>query len=142
MRGAAAVYFRRGQFFIASYSQTTDGFWIETEPYFFGDAVGSAGVAALVLEALEATRLDIPTPPRDSLGSKMPELAGVKTYGTFMRGAVSVDISRDDDGTLTVTPMRNSGARAGFEYIGDKAVVVESADQLAEAIDGALAVAE
>lgn len=142
MRGAAAIYVRRGRVFIVTYSQTVDGFWIEDEPWFQRDEFDPDAAAALLWEALDGTRLGVPTPPRDSLGSMLPELAGVKTYGAFMKGTASVDVSLCEAGSLAVTPMRNGGASAGFEPMVESAIELESEEQLADALVAALEIAE
>ncbi len=59
-----------------------------------------------------------------------------------MRGARSVDLSRTDEGTLTVTPMRNGGARDGFVPMVEHELDVRSTDQLAEAVACAIELAE
>jgi hypothetical protein len=142
MRAAAALYVRRGRVFVAAFSETVDGFWIETDPRLESDGFEAAEASALLLEALEGSQLGVPTPPRDSIGTKLPALAGVKSFATFMRGAFSVDLSRSDEGTLTVTPMRNDGARGGFVPMVEHQTHLGGADQLADALVNALELAE
>lgn len=142
MRAAAALYLRRGRIFVTAFSQTVDGFWIETEPRFESDGFEAAEAATLLLEALKGSQLGMPTPHRDSLGSALPALAGVKSYATFMRGAVSVEVSRSDEGTLSVTPMHNGGAGDGFVPMAEHELDVGSTDQLAGAVACALELAE
>lgn len=141
MRGAAALYLRRGRVFVAAFSETVDGFWIEAEPRFESDEFEAVEAATLLLEALKGSQLGVPAPPRDSLGSALPALAGVKSFATFMRGVRSVDLSRSDEGTLTVTPMRNGGARDGFVPMTEHETHLGSADQLADALVDALGLA-
>jgi len=141
MTAAASIYVRNGVAFVVSASRTTDGFWIEQEPYFMDDNVDPQVLAAQVTEALDASKFDVPTPSSESIASRLPELAGVKSFAIFMRGAVSVDISRDAGG-ITVTPMRNAGPRAGFEFLGSQSRRIESAADLAEVLAEAIQHAE
>ncbi len=141
MNASASLYVRGTLSFVTSESRTEAGFWIEHDPYFVCEDVDSQVLAAQVIEALDASKTGVPTPPRDSLGSRLPELAGVKSFGAFMRGTVSVDVSRDVDG-ITVIPMRNAGARGGFEFLNDLSCLIDSPASLAQALDKALEQAE
>lgn len=142
MTALAAIYVRRGRVFVVASSQTVDGFWVETDPRYKSDEFDAAEATACLVEALDGSHLDVPTPPRDSPVTQLPALAGVKSYATFMKGAVSVQVYRCGDGTLTITPMRNAGARGGFVPIVEHEVEVESGDQLTSALVAALENAE
>jgi hypothetical protein len=128
---AASLYVRKGQAFVTSMSRTMAGFWIESEPLFVEDRADPLVIASCVRLALAASQVDVPTPSRDMLGSRLPALAGVKTYGAFMKGAVSVDISMDD-GQIRLIPMRNGGTRKGFQFKNDEVLIVVDDKALAD----------
>jgi hypothetical protein len=138
---SASVYVREGTTYVTSQFQTRDGFWIEQEPYFVEEGPTPEVLAERVLEALDASMVDIPTPPRDTIKSRLPGLAGVRSYGLFMKGAITVSVSQDGTG-ITVTPMKNCGAKRGFEYKDSDALRVEDASKLASILVKALEVAE
>jgi hypothetical protein len=49
------------------------------------------------------------------------EAAGVKGWASFVKGTRSCEIA-DDGTTLTFVPMRNAGARKGFQSLNDSSV--------------------
>jgi len=141
MSSLASVYARRGSIYVAPSSKTEAGFWVEHGPY-FAEAEADARaepmtLARHVLAALAASRVGMPTPPRDELRSRLPEFAGVKSYATFMRGAQLVTVSRENE-TITLTPTSNGGARTGFTPLVDEVVRVDSPDQLGSCLLGLL----
>lgn len=132
MKGKAQVFLRRGTVFVTSNYQTDSGFWVEQEPYLVVSEADTSRLSAYVLEALDASRLGVPNPDDpNSLGSsRLPELAGVRNYSTFMKGAVAVDVSRSEQGSVRVVPMRNGGSRKGFQFLRDLAIEVGPASKL------------
>jgi len=137
MIGRAALYVRQGVYFLTVDSQTEAGFWIEEESRCLDTDPTHEILAEEVLQALEKSRLAIVTPPRDQIGSKLPELAGVKSFSTFMKGAICVDIKRDENDTIKVTPMTNKG-RDGFKFLTDLAEEIHSPSDLATALEAVL----
>jgi hypothetical protein len=138
---AASLYVRKGKCYVTAMNRSIDGFWFESEPVFVEDGVDLARLSLCIRQALEASRTEVPAPRRDALVSRLPGLAGVKSFGAFMKGAVSVDVSSDGD-RIKLTPMRNGGARRGFEFKNEEAVIVEGADGLASTLATAIAAAE
>jgi hypothetical protein len=138
---AASLYVRKGKCYVTALSRSIDGFWFESEPVFVEDGVDLARLSLCIRQALEASRTEVPAPRRDALASRLPALAGVKSFGSFMKGAVSVDVSADGD-RIKLTPMRNGGARRGFEFKNEEAVLVEDAEALASGLAMAIAAAE
>ena len=76
---------------------------------FVEDGVELARLSLCIQQALAASHTEVRAPRRSELGSRLPGLAGVKSFGALMGGAVSVDISSDGE-RIKLTPMRNSGA--------------------------------
>ncbi len=138
---AASVYVREGTTYVTSEFLTRDGFWIEQEPCFVEEGPTPEVLAERVLEALDASMVDIPTPPRDTIKSPLPGLAGVRSYGIFMKGTINVAVSQDGTG-ITVTPMKNCGAKRGFEFKDSDALRVEDVSKLASILVETLEVAE
>lgn len=112
------LYVRRGHAYVTPESLTTDGFWVASPPFSKSDSdAPSAELANLLLNALEASRCGVPTPPvSENPFARVLELAGVRSFGTFMKGARAVRLSSDGE-TVTLTPMRNAGAKGGFEFL-------------------------
>ncbi len=138
---AASLYVRKGKCYITAMNRSVDGFWFESEPVFVEDGVDLARLSFCIQQALAASQTDVPAPPRGELGSRLPSLAGVKSFGAFMGGAVSIDISSDGV-RIKLTPMRNCGARRGFEFKNEEAVLVRGGDDLAGGLATALAATE
>ncbi len=138
---AASLYVRKGKCYITAMNRSIDGFWFESEPIFVEDGVELARLSLCIQQALAASHTEVRAPRRSELGSRLPGLAGVKSFGAFMGGAVSVDISSDGE-RIKLTPMRNCGGRRGFEFKEEEAVFVEGRDALASGLVTALAAAE
>jgi hypothetical protein len=138
---AATLYVRDGTCFVTAMDRSIEGFWFESEPVFVENGVDFMVLSSCVQRALAASKTDVPAPRRDKLGSRLPGLAGVKSFGAFMKGAVSVDISSDGE-KIKLTPMKNGGARNGFAFKIEESIIVDSVDQLALSLASALAVAE
>ena len=138
---AVSLYVRNGTCYVTAMDRSADGFWFESETVFVENGVDFVVLSSCIQLALAASKTDAPTPRRGQLGSRLPGLAGVKSFGAFMKGAVSVDIS-SDGGEIKLTPMRNGGARNGFEFKTGESIIVDSADELAPSIAAALAAAE
>jgi hypothetical protein len=138
---AASLYVRKGRGYITAMNRSVDGFWFESEPIFVEDGADLARLSFCIQQALAASQTELPAPRRGELGSRLPGLAGVKSFGAFMAGAVSVDISSDGE-RIKLTPMRNCGGRRGFEFKNEEAVIVEDGDGLASGLATALAAAE
>lgn len=118
---AAMVYSRRGGGFISPESRTVDGFWIATPPFERLDLeCEDHERGETVLRALKASRQDVATPPRSAqLLEPMFELAGVRSFSSFMKEAKAVRL-KSDGLLVTATSMRNGGARAGFQFLQDE----------------------
>jgi len=142
---AAVVYARGEQVYVTSESQTLDEFWIASPPVTAHAAadLGDEELARLVLTALAESELRVPTPSiATNPLSPVLRLAGVKSFAEFMRGARAVRVVVVDD-EIEITPMRNGGARGGFEFLEDKSIRTSSdAVSLSRALSRAQALAE
>lgn len=111
------VYARRGDLFVVAQAMVGTGLWISWPP-FTRVPRDSAEVGPLVLATLEKTAYDIPAPNlRTDPAPITPiyQLAGVKSWGTFVKGAELVGVELDG-GRLSLTPMVNLGSRQGFGF--------------------------
>lgn len=115
----ATCYLRKGQVYLHASSRTVDGFYVATPPFLVVDLANSRKVEASITSALAGSKAKVPTPPRDvELLSALYELAGVKTWGSFVRGAKMTHLYQLET-TLRFRPTRNFGARNGFEEIAE-----------------------
>lgn len=124
------MYARRGQFYACAMSRTVEWLWIAGPPFLeaAGDATDEE-LGRLVLDALEGSRQDVAHPPVADLErvlDPLVELAGVKSYRTFEKGARLVE-ALEQGGVVTLTPTRNAG-RDGFLPLEGSAVTVDSSD--------------
>jgi hypothetical protein len=137
----ASLYVRRGTCFVTTMNCSADGFWFESDPLFVEDEVDVTVLSGRILQALAASRSNVPSPRRDKLVSRLPGLAGVKSYGAFMKGVVHVSILSDGD-EIKLTPTRNRGMSKGFESKSEEVVIVKSADALPLSLANVLQAAE
>jgi hypothetical protein len=97
------------------------------------------------LNVLERSRLKIPHPTDwDSVYYPLPEMAGVKSWSTFMKGSrlltLEVDVS-----VLVVTPTKNLGPEEGHVPLDDKVIRIDyggSAEAIGTAIQNGIAFCE
>ncbi|MEU4423581.1 hypothetical protein AB0F81_23380 [Actinoplanes sp. NPDC024001] len=111
--------YRRGKLIlIDAMSRTVDGFWISSPPYLVLDVTASPEeVGAALAQALAGSRQGVPNPPvRNAPSPIQPllELAGVKSWNTFVKGA-SLVLVEQEKRSVVFKPHRNRGARQGFE---------------------------
>jgi hypothetical protein len=137
---------RRGTvILVTAMSRTVDGFWVVTPPHRRLDASSSAGeVGEAVAEALAGSQDGVPNPP--VRGGPLPiqpllDLAGVKSWSTFVKGTVLARVEQERR-SITITPLRNLGARDGFAELDDPLTLrpgdtVELGSQVLAALDKA-----
>ncbi|PWK83751.1 hypothetical protein C8D88_110207 [Lentzea atacamensis] len=100
-------------------ARTGTGLWISWPPFTKVPLDAPAeDIGALVLSALDKTTYDVPAP--NFRTDPMPitpvlALAGVKTWGAFVKGTELVGAELDD-GRLSLVPMVNRGSRRGFDH--------------------------
>ena len=111
---SAAAYKRADGWYIHANSETTDGVSISSPPY--SKLPLSASPTALgesVLKALAEFRQGVPHPTQWDDSYPIYELAGVKSWAAFKKGASYVAIAADDQ-WLTISPSRDAGPRSGY----------------------------
>lgn len=115
MTGAVA-YKRHDDLFLHSSSRTTAGVWIASSPFIKVESdstLFSKGEA--LIKILNASQENVPHPTNWSgLIGPLLELAGVKTWSTFMKKARCLNLEADS-GQLKIIPNRNLGPKSGFE---------------------------
>jgi len=117
----ATVYKRKGAYYVHSDSQTTDGVWIAVRPFLrISVEEGAAALVSAMKDALRSSRTNIEHPTNwDSIEYPIPELAGVKSWATFMRNACCLSV-KADGGKLLLIPNRNMGPKEGFKALPEK----------------------
>lgn len=114
------VYARREWLLVTAMSRTVDGFWVACPPYLRLDrrTATPEEVGAAVETALEGSRDMVATPDWSGPSPLQPlfELAKVRSWSTFVRGARLVGVEQEGE-AVRVTPQRNEGAREGFSEL-------------------------
>lgn len=114
----ATVDHRAAELIVRSYSRTTAGFWVTNEQYArLPDSVDDDELGTSIIAALDASEHDVPVPSWSGrpLDPVLREL-GLRSFGRYMTGTTEVSVTRSSAG-VTVTPMHNGGAKAGFTEI-------------------------
>ncbi len=118
---SAACYLRDGKLYLHSSSLAAAGFWTATPPWLVVDPADVEGLSRAIDAALAGSRARVRTPDRDTpVLAPLYELAGVKSWSRFVAGTRSVTIEQAG-AVRTFTPMRNAGARGGFEGLPELA---------------------
>lgn len=139
----ASVYKRQGKLFLVTSSQTPGryGLWIDAGPHLVvGEEASLEEIGQRLDEALRGSRQNVAY-PEDPKGLEKPllELAGVKSWRTFMSGTSHCFVERNDV-SVRVVPSTNDGR--GFVPRSDSTVDLTARAQpevLAEAVLAALA---
>ena len=121
----ATIYRRKAQFYVHASSRTMDGVWILTEPCLCLDQESSdRELGEAVQQALDSSRSGIPH-PRSWKGLLDPLLkqAGVKSWNTFSKTALCVEIE-EEDGQVSIVPTENLGVEDGYQADPSRAAVV------------------
>ncbi len=137
---------RKDGWYLHSCSKTTAGWWLTTAPYIRLPAdARPLEVGNAVLRGLEASRHNIPGPTRwDGIIEPMLELAGVKSWGKFMKDSLSISIG-DDGEWLTFEPTKNQGPRRGCTWLGEKNFRIphgSTAEEIGNAVQRAIELCE
>ena len=138
MMKCATAYLRKGEVFLNSSSKTSVGAWVCTSPYLIVDSHDVEQLGRAVIEVINGSLDGIPHPTEfTSLTKPILEMAGVKSWGAFVKGAHCCEISESND-VITITPTINQG-KNGFDHINDKSLninlstVKKIGDELIEA---------
>ena len=111
-RQCADLVFRRSHFYVAAWNKTKIGLWkraevIERVP----DTVTDEELGKTIIVALDASVQGVEDVSWDQakvLPDPLLQCAGVKSWSTFMKGALSCDIERIGS-KLRFDPLRNTG---------------------------------
>ena len=118
---SAKAYRRSGKWYFHAENKTTDGVWIASPPFLHSDGdsfhLGSCAKCAL---AHSAEGVVHPTEWKH-IFTPMLDLAGVKSWNIFARGAELVGIEMEGH-TIKLTPHRNLGPKEGFDPVADLAI--------------------
>lgn len=131
---------------MCSSSKVSAGFWV-TNGHFsrVPESAEAIELGLAVNDALDASPGIVAYDNRTgSPFAPVLSALGLRSYGAFMKGTLSVDVSTDDDDVLTLMPMRNMGPREGFHFGHDEARVIEdrSAASLGRAVKEMMTLAE
>ena len=122
---ASTVYQREEKVFCHSMSETTEGFWLLSEPVTVAPAVDAAAIGKDLQGCLAASRAGVPHPTDFKDVSKpLFALAGVKSATAFSTNAKSVLVEQDEDGAIKLYPTRNGGRREGYIPLMDKIITI------------------
>lgn len=134
----ASAYLFDGKLVIAPECQTTIGVWIAGNPVEL-TSLDPAEAGRAVIRALSKSKQGVPHPKDwNAIRGPLLSAANASSNTAFMRSAKHVAIEFCD-GTLTLTPSRNLGAKNGFEPIEAASVKAEAdATSLGQTLAGAL----
>ncbi|HWO26384.1 MAG TPA: hypothetical protein VNO30_46970 [Kofleriaceae bacterium] len=123
----AAAYWRQKKYLVLSASRTTDGLWILGKPCFaISDASSDIELERAIWTALEASQIGISHPRNwDELPDPLLDLAGVKKWSAFSKGASCLHI-KEEGGRIVLIPTRNLGPAEGFEDDISRQIILES----------------
>jgi hypothetical protein len=120
---SAKAYRRDGKWYIHSDCQTTAGVWIASAPYLASDNDPSA-LGGAILRALEASAIGVPHPTDwGNIFSPVLDLAGVKSWATFVKGASLVGIEANGP-KIVLTPHHNQGPKEGFDPLENQHIQI------------------
>lgn len=122
---SATSYQRLDAIYIHSNAQTTCGVWLAVAPFTkLAADVSTEELGKAVEQALDASRIGIEHPSNwDTIDCPLPELAGVKSWATFMRNARCTNIKEMNE-YIELTPNRNLGPSEGYEPISEAKIVL------------------
>lgn len=117
---------RKGHYFIQTARQTTDGVWILGTPCVaLLETSSDTELERAIQAALDASQIGIPHPCNwDEVPDPLLDLAGVKTWSAFVKGASCLHVEGEGE-RITLVPTRNLGPKEGFEEDLSRKVVLE-----------------
>lgn len=141
----ATAYKRGDSFYLHSNSQTTSGVWMAARPFLkLGISVEAEELGRAARDVLDASAVGVEHPKDWNLVEyPLPEMAGVKSWPTFMKQAQCASLRVEEDG-LHVYPNKNKGPKEGFEPLSNsiRVQVNASADELGRALLEAFALCQ
>ena len=117
----AAAFQRGGNIFMHPYSETTQGFWIFSDPVLVVRDTDPA-IASQLLDALSKSAKNV-THPTSWKGLTAPLLraAGVRSFDAFTKSAKGVDVCLEGD-CIMFTPTSNGGPKKAFLHLNHKVI--------------------
>lgn len=127
---AATVYERNGKLYVHSSSKTTAGVWVITSPVLVVGKESTAEIGRALRECLAASGEGVPHPKSfTNLFDPVLDLAGTKSFGTFVKSAKCVEVETSDDAIVTFIPTRNEGVDDGFVPLPNKTDAALGSDE-------------
>jgi hypothetical protein len=142
---AATIYECEGRLFFHSSSRTDAGVWVANGPFLAAskEHVGEVGRAVRACLAGSSNGVPHPKSFATNLFEPVLNLAGVKSWGTFVKSAKCVEIETTNDTVATLIPTRNEGAKEGFFPLAAKTeATLDSDEALGTAVFAALEASE
>lgn len=141
---SATVYERKEKLYIHSSSETTAGVWIMNAPVLCLSKSDIGALGSSIRRCLSASRGGIPHPETfTNIFKPVLDLAGVKSYASFVKSVKCLHIRALDEETVTLVPTRNDGAKGGFAQLPNTIQVALGSDtDLGSAAVAALAVSQ
>lgn len=141
---AATIYERKGKLYVHSLSKTITGVWVINDPVLAVDQEEFGEVGRSIRACLAASREGIAHPKVfANLFNSVLDIAGVKSFSTFLKSAKCVEVEASDGAVVTLIPTRNEGIDDGFTPLSSRAEVTAGSDEaLGAAAVAALAMAE
>lgn len=141
---AATIYERNGKLYVHSSSKTITGVWVINALVLAVDKEDVGEIGRSIRECLAVSREGVPHPKSfTNLFDPVLDLAGVKSFGTFVKSVKCVEVEMSDDGGVTLIPTRNEGVDDGFAPLPNKTEATFGADEaLGSTVVAVLAMAE
>lgn len=128
---SAKAYLRNGNWLFHSDCKSTAGVWIASSPFLCSDDCPLT-LGSCVTQTLNSSTEGVPHPTQwNNLFRPILELAGEKSWNTFVKGAVLIGIESEGN-KITLTPHRTLGPKEGFDPIQEKAVTLSVASSVEE----------
>lgn len=144
----AVLYQRRGKLIVGAQGRTTAGVLIAVEePVSMHASIDESALGKTVRDVLNRSKSPVPHPnPGDwpAITDQFLHSTGVKTWGSFVRGAVLTTVESDGP-KIVFQPHENRGARDSFQPMGLPSISVDAGatdQELGAAARRALDVAE
>jgi hypothetical protein len=122
----AAVYRRKKNYLVHSWSKTTDGLWILRPPCIaLPETSSDTELERAIRAALDASQTGV-LPPRDpdKVVKPLLDLAGVTTWSTFAKGTAYLEVKAEGE-RITLVPTRNLEPKEGFVDDLSRQIVLE-----------------
>ena len=138
MNKLAGIFKKTDGWYLASSSQTTAGVWIDSPPSLKLEVnATAAAIGEAAIQVIQASKSPVKHPSNwDDLPNPMFELAGVKSWRAFEKGAKYCTLEVVSE-RLHITPHRSLGPNRGFEPVPQATVDVpfhSSPEQIGTAV--------